>query len=119
MELDKAQDVLWNLGREYGFRYDVPIELEDYFAKLVKTYDGSADKLGAWLREKISADFLTMEEAPRWKQDPQWPVLKGKPMIFVGQLDRKVETMDVSFYVFKDHSTGVTKVVTQVIGRIP
>ena len=52
-----------------------------------------------------------------WIQWVEWQFLRGKPMIFVGQLDTSIKrdgvSYGISFFVFWDYKDGVTKTVTQ------
>ena len=114
MNFKDAYESLFDLGRSYGFRPNFPEGMEEFLTTLVAPL--AADSTRERLQEEVARAFVSYAEWPRWLQEPTWPVSRGEPMIFVGQLDRRVDGMDVSFYVFKDKKVGITKVITQVLG---
>jgi hypothetical protein len=109
--------LLLELGRKYGFRPDLPLGMPEFLSSFVGNYQGNAAQVEQWLDGELSKTFAALVDRPRWIQDPEWPLRDGIPMVFVGQIDREIDTMDVSFYLFKDKHIGVTKVVTQVVGK--
>lgn len=41
----------------------------------------------AWLRKRLKEMFLCVGARPKWRDEPQWPVADGNPMVFVTQAD--------------------------------
>ena len=118
MDYESAFRPLLVAGRKYGIRPDVPAESDAYFRDLISKYRGRDEDLIAWLEDHISSVFRSFGERPVWVQDPEWPVFKGRPMTFVGQIERTIRSTpllnhDACFYVFWDTETGATKVVIQ------
>lgn len=65
------------------------------------------------IRREIEERFRSLDQAPRWIQSPAWPIMDGRPLIFVGALDISKIRHDVTdLYVFIDH-TGRTVTVEQ------
>ena len=118
MDFEEASPLLLTISGKFGVRPDVPQEMPIFLGRLVGSYAGEVSSFEKWLHEQLDQNFTSMAERPRWLQDPQWPFRNEVPMVFVGQIDRRVGEMDVSFYVFKDKFIGVTKVVTQVLGVV-
>lgn len=110
---DNTYFLLVNVCHEFGVSPSIPIESEDYFRELLKSYDGYMDEASvlSWLREKVSQRFVSIRERPKWIQEPEWPIAEGKPLMFVDQID--IDGSDVfhdstSFYVFvATHTTPV------------
>ena len=90
-------ELLLELGNEMGIDPFSSIESENYFRELLKTYSGNKNEV--------------------WIQGDEWQFHRGKPMIFVGQLDTSIKrdgvSYGISFFVFWDYKDGVTKTVTQ------
>ncbi len=110
-------ELLLQLGKEKGVDPLASIESEDYFCKLCASYSGPAEGRAAFFQTAIERDFKVMKEAPVWIQGSEWPFYRGKPMMFVGQLDTVVHwdgiASTVSFYVFWDWESGKVQTITQ------
>jgi hypothetical protein len=96
---------------------------EEFFRELLTQYSGAKNtsSVAEWLRVQTLTHFAALGERPRWLQGPDWPVVDGKPMIFVGQLDVSAPSRedagslfhdDTSLYVFVAN-TGPPVVVVQ------
>ena len=110
-------ELLLELGNEMGIDPFSSIESENYFRELLKTYSGNKNEVKRYFEDTIKRDFQVMKEKPRWIQGDEWQFHRGKPMIFVGQLDTSIKrdgvSYGISFFVFWDYKDGVTKTVTQ------
>ena len=66
-------------------------------------------KLG---KEKVKALFKYDKTYPRWIQDPEWPIVNGKPLVFSHQ--EKVKGDDFhTYYYFYDENTKEQTVIEQ------
>lgn len=75
----------------------------EYIDGLIRAFppDASRAERLKMARERIAADFRYVKKRPKWLQDAVWPFEKGKPMIFVGQLDlTELRHDDAQLYVF-------------------
>ncbi len=112
---------LLKVGKKYGFSFDMPLEMEGYFRRLVAQYDGSPKGFKAWLDGEAEKRFLVFKTRPKWLQNPEWPLGKSGPMVFVGQLNLPrgevyagvMQNHDASYYVFVDRETGQTVTIVQ------
>lgn len=114
---DNIFEILLELGEEMDIDPSSSIESENYFNALFSDYSGNNDEIREYFKKSIKRDFQVMKEKPRWIQGDEWQFNKGKPMIFVGQLDAAIQwdgnPYGMSFYVFWDNKDGTTKTVTQ------
>lgn len=86
--LDKME-ILLQLGKEFSFDPLSCIESEKYFIKLLEKYQDNTDNdLKDLLRTIVAKDFQVVDKKPEWIQDPEWQFNNGKPMTFVGQLEK-------------------------------
>ncbi len=49
---------------------------------------------------------------PRWIQDPEWPIIDGKPLIFKSQTKEKLDDERV-YYTFYNPETKEEQIVCQ------
>ena len=110
--------VLYQLGKEFQFDPNFPQEMEIYFVELIQEAQMSNQNVALWLRERVTEDFICLGVPPKWRQNPEWQISDGKPMLFVGQIDVPQSASafhdDSSFYVFLEKEGRGTKVVIQV-----
>jgi hypothetical protein len=67
------------------------------------------------LKSNILNDFKYVNEPPKWMQSPCWPISRGKPLVFLGQVDVENYFHDVgAAYVFYDPENDSTETVIQV-----
>ena len=90
-------ELLLELGNEMGIDPFSSIESENYFRELLKTYSGNKNEVKRYFEDTIKRDFQVMKEKPRWIQGDEWQFHRGKPMIFVGQLDTSIKRDGVSY----------------------
>ena len=113
---DDIFELLLELGSEIGIDPFSSVESENYFCELLKNYTGNKNEIREYFESEIKKDFQVMKEKPQWIQGDDWQFNKGKPMIFVGQLDtitiRDGVSYGTSFFVFWDCKDGTTKTVT-------
>ena len=62
-------------------------------------------KLG---KEKIKAMFKYDKTYPRWIQDPEWPIVNGKPLVFSHQKRVKDEDFHTLYYFYDEDTKEVT-----------
>ncbi len=120
-ETEISDDVLlWllKIGNKYGFDPLSSEESEAYFVQLVREYNLQDDTEKAMLQKRLAKEFASCGKPPVWIQGAEWPFHKGKPMVFVGQIEAAV-TRDGNhypnvFYVFWNAEDGETVTVVQV-----
>lgn len=121
-ETDIPEDILqflYDLGSDYEFDPISSFESEKYFISLLdefKTLKGS--ELFKALSERVQQDFVALNGVyPDWIQSSDWQFNDGKPMIFIGQLEKDYNKLGISsaivFYIFYDKETGDIKSVSQ------
>jgi hypothetical protein len=107
--------VLLDLGATLGFDPTSSIEMERWCSDLINRCDPCDE---ATVKKKVTSEFKCLAGGPRWIQNPDWPVGKSGPMVFVGQLDcPPAEGLfhdETSFYVFFDPDTAERQTVMQV-----
>jgi hypothetical protein len=109
-------DTVASVAAKLGFHPMVPLGTDDFLRAIVAAYTGTQEGFKDWFVATASAEYRALGERPRWLQDPEWPLLKGHPMTFVGQVDQRFPTNRTSFYIFWDQKqTGATRVVIQVL----
>jgi hypothetical protein len=75
----------------------------------------SGVELRQWLRERLLKEFRFASQPPEWIQSPEWPVVNGKPLVFLGQLEVEHYFHDeAAVFVFHDPDTGECQTVIQV-----
>ena len=109
---------LLDLGAEYGFDPTSSIEMEEFFCRLIGGFDGSGEGMHEWLRKGVEEAFRYVSSRPDWIQNPDWPISRSGPMLFVGQVIAppvpNIFHDDAAFYVFFEPSTGETRTVMQI-----
>ena len=101
------------------FRQDIQpsyisIEDEEYFNSIIASAPTglSVVQQKKWLKEKIKSLFVYEKSPPRWIQDPEWPIVSGKPLVFKGQTKNDPEDERI-WYTFYDPDTGEETTVVQ------
>ncbi|SUA35713.1 Uncharacterised protein [Neisseria zoodegmatis] len=65
-------------------------------------YDKYQPKNSVSFKKIIKEHFIYINKAPKWLQDPEWPINKS-PAVFIGQLDISKIQHDTSYlYIFWD-----------------
>lgn len=72
----------------------------------------SKTKQIAWGKAELKKLFRYDKTYPRWVQDPEWPIVNGKPLVFSHQSKEKKDDERVNFY-FYDPDTKEQTVITQ------
>jgi hypothetical protein len=107
--------VFLELGASVGFDPTSSIEMEGWCNDLIKRCDPCDE---ATVKREVSSAFNCVTARPNWIQNPNWPVAKSGPMVFVGQVDCPTTAGlfhdETSFYVFFDPETGDRQTVMQV-----
>jgi len=115
LRIQDLRDEILQAAVAFGFDPEVPEGTEEYLAKLVGQFEGSRAEFRAWFGPKLLTAFPAVQDRPRWVQEPEWPLLNGEPMLFLGQ----VEPHDPSwgsqraYFLFSDSSGQNCRVVTQ------
>jgi len=65
-----------------------------------------------WCKDKIKEYFKYDKTPPRWIQNPEWPIVDGRPLVFKSQSREREDDEQVCFY-FYDPDTKQETVVTQ------
>lgn len=115
--------MLFEVAKGYGVDPSSSLEAEAFFRVLLEQYPGSPDsedEKTEWLDEQIRQYFITLDKRPEWVQNPEWPFVDGRPMVFAGQIDIIVEKEtahfihdDTSIYVFVARKTEPTIIIQQ------
>ena len=115
MTFEEAIPELFEVIPRYGARPDVPIASEKFFTELVARFNDHL-QLRHHLEEHAPNWFRCLRLRPVWIQDPQWPWVGGKPMVFVGSIDAPAGTFhdDATFYLFWSPDVGTTECVIQI-----
>ena len=75
----------------------------------------SGVELREWLKERLLKEFRFASQPPEWIQNPEWPIVEGRPLVFLGQLEVEGYFHDeAAVYVFHDPETGECQTVIQV-----
>lgn len=108
-------DVLLDLGATLGFDPTSSTEMEAWCSVLINRCDPCEERT---VREKVASGFKCLSARPNWIQNPDWPVGKSGPMLFVGQIECPQTAGlfhdDASFYLFFDPETGERRTMLQV-----
>ena len=77
---------------------------DEMYDEIRKSADGlTGSDFISFMKDEIKRRFVSLNKPPKWLQDVCWPILDGKPLIFVGQLDISKIRHDTSYvYVFGD-----------------
>ena len=92
--------------------------------KLIKSYEGKAKKIYdeapanlskhdklIWCKKSVKEIFKYETKIPRWIQQPEWPIVDNRPLVFKYQ---KTSSEGVEQYFFYDPYTGETRIIEQV-----
>jgi len=92
----------------------VNIEDEDFLNAIIASVPEELTKSQQkkWLKEKIKSLFVYDVKPPRWIQDPEWPIVNGKPLVFKSQTRERKDDERV-WYTFYDPTTGEETTVSQ------
>lgn len=75
--------------------------------------DLSKTKRIAWGKARIKELFKYDKTYPRWIQDPEWPIINGKPLVFSHQKKAGKDDERV-YYYFYDPDTKEETIITQM-----
>lgn len=76
----------------------------------------SLDELPAWLDMRLSGEFRALNSPPVWvEEEPAWPFLDGKPMVFLSQT--KMDETAISASLLSPGETVYLFGARQVAGR--
>lgn len=113
VDLDSIYTLLLPVTHERGADVDV-----DFLAPIAETFDGTSEEFVEYVRDRASEWYRSLGDGPNWMQEPEWQYFEGRPMVFVGALERRPRETglhdDAVFYVFWDPPTGVTQTVIQL-----
>ena len=73
----------------------------------------SSTKQTEWGKAVLRKMFRYDKTYPRWVQDPEWPIVNGKPLVFSHQSKEKNGDERV-YYYFYDPETKKETVITQI-----
>ncbi len=88
----------------------------EYIGRLIEAFppDASRAERLKMARERIAADFRCLKKRPNWLQDAVWPFEKGKPMVFVGQIDLAgLRHDDAQLYLFVEADGPAARTIEQ------
>ena len=97
MALDRDRIRFKGKALSAAIRCGGSIEHDDagpFFDNLYAEWQGSGLSLDAsegWLDERLKDAFKCVERAPEWvdEEEPLWPFIDGKPMVFLAQCTMK------------------------------
>ncbi len=92
----------------------VCIEDEAFLNKIIEEApkDISKTMQKKWLKNRIKSIFRYDNKPPKWIQDPEWPIIDGKPLVFKSQTKEKIDDERV-YYTFYNPETKEEKVIIQ------
>ena len=92
----------------------VYIEDEDFLNKIIEQAPEGLKKgeKKKWIKNHIKEMFKYDVKPPKWIQDPEWPIVNGKPLVFKEQTKERKDDERV-FYTFYDPDTLEEKVIVQ------
>ncbi|MCL2522492.1 MAG: hypothetical protein FWE36_06500 [Erysipelotrichales bacterium] len=92
----------------------VSIEDEDFLNQIIESAPNDLSKTNQkkWIKDKIKSLFLFDKKPPRWIQDPEWPIVDGKPLVFIKQTKETLNDERV-FYTFYNPESGEETIVVQ------
>lgn len=104
-------DLQFSIDIQPSYAY---IEDEDFLNKIIveAPKDLSKTNQKKWLKEKIKSLFRYDNKPPRWIQDPEWPIVDGKPLVFKSQTKENINDERV-YYTFYNPETQEEKVIIQ------
>jgi hypothetical protein len=90
------------------------IEMEEFFKDLLKEYQDEFEEISfkRWLSQKVKDHFQAVDKRPEWIQGADWPIVEGKPALFITQVDLPFDKHpilanfyhdDVAYYLFLDY----------------
>jgi len=100
-------ELLLDICNRYGVDPSASFETEAFFQSLLKAYNSELEEtqLETWLDEQIPRHFAALNDRPRWIQDAEWPLVNGKPMVFVGQVDISIQDSELASQMFHDDTS--------------
>jgi len=87
---------------------------EDFLKTIIASAPQDLSKVQQrkWLKDKVKSLFLFDKSPPRWIQNPEWPIIDGKPLVFKKQT-REKENDERIWYTFYDPDTKEETVIMQ------
>ena len=92
------------------------IEDEDFLLNIINSTPQNFNKNQKikYCREKIKSLFKYENKPPKWLQNPEWPIVNGKPLIFQYQTgDVDDQLVPLIQYYFYNPDTNENTVITQ------
>lgn len=105
--------IVLEVCKPFGVDPTASIEAEQYFKELLKEYQGEFEEtiFRVWLRQQVNDRFQAVDKRPDWIQGADWPIVEGKPALFIVQVDLTFDKNpflanyyhdDVTYYLFID-----------------
>lgn len=93
----------------------IEIEDDEFLDNIIKEAPKELcmSKKKLWIKNKIKEKFKYDSRPPRWIQDPEWPIVNGKPLVFKKQ-SRQIINDERVFYTFYDPDTLEETVIMQL-----
>ncbi len=78
----------------------------------------SKKELSKYILKKIRAIYQYKEKPPRWLHNPEWPLIQGKPLVFVEQDGEPNDILNSKYdnkinYYFRDDISNEMIIITQ------
>lgn len=103
---------------EHKFRLSIQpsyvhIEDEKFLNEIIQQApkELSKSKQKKWIKDKIKELFKFDNKPPRWVQDPEWPIVNGKPLVFKGQTKEQKNDERVFYTFYNPETQEETKVM--------
>lgn len=114
-------DIYTKYNDDYDYLLDIQpswldiVDDQGIFDKIIAECpkDLSRTKRIAWGKARIKELFKYDKTYPRWIQDPEWPIINGKPLVFSHQKKAGKDDERV-YYYFYDPDTKEETVITQM-----
>lgn len=75
----------------------------------------SNSEIKDYIKKSIANDFKYIDKPPKWLQEPNWPIIDGRPGVFMGQ-KKNSSKHDVAFDYFFKSQLSLSEVVIVQIG---
>lgn len=88
----------------------------EYFTSIFDKLDNeklSKNEKKAQIKSKIQKDFVSINKPPKWLQNPEWKIINGKPLVFIGELDITPKKDRAKIYVFLNPEDNSYHIVNQ------
>jgi hypothetical protein len=121
----KRKNIVYNETSLYKDKFNLILDcqpnwldIDDIFLNneiILKAPKQSKGEMKIWIENKIKEMFRYATKPPCWIQSPEWPILNGRPLVFLCQQDINNYFHDkATVYIFFDELSEKIETVLQV-----